>query len=394
MGQLLARMGSPHRKFKLVHVAGTNGKGSTVAYVASVLRQAKIRTGTFTSPHLLLYNDCVGIAGKAYPRNDFDKVHSYVEAKNRELGLNCTQFEVLTATAFRIFELEKVDFAVVEAGLGGKLDATNVLPVFNGEGGVVASAITKVGMDHELFLGTKLPEIAGQKAGIIKGAPCVVDGSNAPEVLAVVEAAANDSQSPLFIVSESPMAHLLPLNGAYQAQNLAVALKVLEVLKQYVGLSAGHIEAGIKLTQWPGRLQTVTDPETGVTVLLDGAHNESAAQELGNFLKDEPHIFVVAMTRGKDVKSLLKHICSKEDLLIPATFTQPEGMPWVECYSPFEIAELADFKTTLLEDTSPRGIFSHLAALGDSRRIVCCGSLYFCADLLRHVMQSDGLGRS
>lgn len=414
--RLLSHLGNPHLSYKSIHIAGTNGKGSTIAYLSSILTQAKVRNGRFTSPHLLQYNDCISINNQTYSSVKFEEVRQLVKSLNEKLALGCTEFEVLTVTAFKIFEIEQVELALIEVGLGGRLDATNVLQPFDfgskekSKGGVIVAGITKVGIDHESFLGSTLKKIAFEKAGIIKRLiPTVADMTNSEDAIEVVTAKAKEESSPLSLVDETntPMTKelisLSPLKGDYQLQNLSMALTIVDILKsQNHGtiterLTTENIRSGIEHTSWPGRLQYIEDQRTKVGILLDGAHNESAAIELGKFLSskradDTGIIFVIALTKGKSIANLLKHITVKsKDTIIPTTFTPPAEMPWVLSYGAEDVSAAAseyadDVKTT--GNTSVSDVFEQLKALrdnGDARPIVICGSLYLCSDVLRYI---------
>lgn len=420
ISRLLSLIGNPHsRTYKSIHVAGTNGKGSTIAYLSSILNLAHIRHGRFTSPHLLESNDCISIDNEVYPMSKFKEIRGLVSLQNERLALGCTEFELLTATAFKIFEIEKVELALIEVGLGGRLDATNVLQPSTldsqGErsGGVILAGITKIGMDHENLLGNSIEAIAKEKAGIIKQhIIAVVDGSNDEVVLRTIQQKANDMHTQLYIThpNEDPSAkellHLSPLKGEYQIQNLAVALSLVEHLREtfnFKGLTKEKIQKGIERTSWPGRLQTVFDARTEITALIDGAHNENAAIELGKYLQSmrtlegkDGFIFIVALSKGKSVEHLLKHIVNKStDTLLTTRFTQPTDMPWVQCYLELEIAQAA---TPLIDDvrqiqfSSIHDVFDYLLKLamnGDTRKIVFCGSLYLCSDVLRYIMDTQ-----
>lgn len=409
VARLLSNLGNPHSKYKSIHVAGTNGKGSTLAYISSILTRGQIRNGRFTSPHILDYNDCISINNETYPLKEFEKVRELVVQKDETLKLGCTEFELLTATAFKIFEIERVEMALVEVGLGGRLDATNVLKPYglaDHNGGVVVSGITKIGLDHEKLLGSTLEEIAKEKAGIIKAAvPVIVDVSNDRSVLSVIiEKAAQEGANLIYAdSSKNDLVKKLishsPLKGDYQSQNLAVALSIIDSLCPQIkeNLTYTVIEKGIQDTVWPGRLQSIKDPRTDVEVLLDGAHNESAAIELGKYLKHTRAeknglIFVIALTKGKSIDGLLKHLnFSSRDTLIPFHFTPPLEMPWVKPYDKESIAKSANY---YLEDvrehqvTSVEDLFLFLGEMRqakDLRAIVICGSLYLCSDVLRYI---------
>lgn len=423
ISRLLSLIGNPHvRTYKAIHIAGTNGKGSTIAYLSSILNMAEIRHGRFTSPHLLESNDCISINNEIYPMNKFKEIRSLVSCQNDRLALGCTEFELITATAFKIFEIEKVELALIEVGLGGRLDATNVLEPSimdshgKWSGGVILAGITKIGMDHENLLGNSIGAIAKEKAGIIKGnVIVVVDGTNDKVVLRTIQDKAKDMHAQLYITNpnEDPsvkeLLHISPLKGEYQIQNLAVALSLVKHLREtfnFKDLTGDKIRQGIERTSWPGRLQTVYDARTGITALIDGAHNENAAIELGKFLKSMRDlenknglIFVVGLSKGKSIEHLLKHIVKKSaDTLLTTRFTQPTDMPWVRCYLELEIAQAAmphvdDVRQ--LQLNAVQDIFDYLLTMrknGDTRKIVFCGSLYLCSDVLRYIRGAVSAG--
>ncbi|PSK39433.1 hypothetical protein C7M61_002045 [Candidozyma pseudohaemuli] len=345
----------------------------------------------------MLVNDCISINRNILPMDDFKKVKKQVQEHNDHNGIGCTEFEILTCTAFMIFAMEQLELALVEVGLGGRLDATNVLT----EDDVLVSGITKVGIDHESFLGSTISQIASEKAGIIKkGVDCVVDLTNHRDAMEAIRAKASEEGSPLHEVTSTSLTRRLielsPLKGNYQEQNLAVALEIVSLLKEKHSfqISDEAIKRGIKNTTWPGRLQTIKEPKTGIELLIDGAHNESAAIELAGFLdgyrEGKGIIFVVALTKGKSVENLLKHIVKPGDTIIPMEFLQPEGMPWVHSYSGEyvgqEAKKYAELEQTGISNTDE--LFAYLKGLkaqGDDRKVVACGSLYLCADILRAV---------
>ncbi|KAG5417916.1 FOL3 [Candida metapsilosis] len=395
VSRLLSHFNNPHLKYKSIHVAGTNGKGSILAYISSILTQHRLRNGKFTSPHMVELNDCITIDNKIYSRSKFDMVNENVLQADRELQLKCTEFEILTVTAFKIFELEKVEMALIEVGVGGRLDATNVLKAFKDEGGVVATAITKIGMDHQGLLGNTIEQIAEEKAGILKtGLPCFVDGSNREEVLQVIKAKAKSLDCELDVVvptaNDKEMLRFSPLKGDYQLNNLAVALKIVESLRKYYTFLRDQIISGIKNTYWPGRLETLKVPELG-EVLVDGAHNEDAAIELGKYLKatfpDDSITFVIGMTKGKNLSNLLKHVVRNHDTVIPTLFHQPEQMPWINCESVDKIREVAKLYCQVKVVSEKAYIGDVVAYLkenkSDNSPVVICGSLYLYADVVK-----------
>jgi folylpolyglutamate synthase len=270
-----------------------------------------------------------------------------------------------------------------------------------GPSGVIASGITKIGMDHESLLGDTLSQIAFEKAGIIKdNVPCVVDSTNEADVIETITEVAKTAHAPLYLVNDESKQdiHLSPLAGDYQVQNLSIALKIISIISKYFGgsITKETINQGIAGAEWPGRLQKLTIPSVNLPILLDGAHNESAAIELGKYLKsyrdDSGIIFVIAMTKSKSVENLLKHIINKStDTVIVTNFSPPFNMPWVKSYDVEELqkqaSKFAQVDPEVIKDDIDQ-VFHHVNEYrrkGDNRKIVVCGSLYLCGDVLRLV---------
>ncbi|EMG47284.1 fol3 Probable dihydrofolate synthetase [Candida maltosa Xu316] len=392
--KLLGHLNNPQHAYKSIHIAGTNGKGSTLAYISSILTQANIKNGKFTSPHIINYHDCITINNQTYPKSKFDQINESVIQVNNDLDLQCTEFEILTATAFKIFAVEKIEMALIEVGVGGRLDATNVLVPYDGKFGVIATGITKIGLDHEKLLGGSLSAIAQEKAGIIKyKIPCFVDCSNDEVVLDTIRAKAEESLAPLYIVEPNrDFIKFSPLQGSYQVNNLSLALQIIKCLPYKI--TDEVIEQGVSKTHWPGRLQLIQHKNLG-EILIDGAHNESAAIELGNYLKEkygsESIVFIIGMTKGKAVDNVLKHILKENDVVIPTLFSQPDNMPWIKPESIKRLGNAAKKYSNirmLNDDNVHIGqVFKYLEKEETllNRPIVICGSLYLCGDVLREV---------
>ncbi|KAI5950165.1 FOL3 [Candida jiufengensis] len=406
--KLLSHLNNPHLKYKSIHIAGTNGKGSTLAYISSILTQShKIKNGKFTSPHLIEINDCITINNKIYSKSKFDIVNIDILSLNQKLKLNCTEFELLTVTAFKIFEIEKVELALIEVGVGGRLDATNVLErITDPNEGVIATGITKIGMDHEKLLGDSIEAIASEKAGIIKSSiPCFVDSSNDSKVLQVIKEKCKSESSESIIVKPNEETNELikysPLKGQYQINNLSLAISITNYIntKYYNNqITKNQIIEGIKKTDWPGRLQYINVPNIHQKILLDGAHNESASIELSRYLDSnipQPKIFIIGITKGKNLKSILKHIVKSNDIIIPTLFNQPDQMPWIFPESIPKIKKAAQEMEVQVEVVSDqayiRDVFEYLKQQKEQNLqnlpIVICGSLYLCGDVLRYLRE-------
>jgi dihydrofolate synthase/folylpolyglutamate synthase len=304
---LAQRLGRPDRVFPIVHVAGTNGKGSTAAFLEAILRDAGFRTGLNTSPHLERINERIRISGEEVSDELFAKTFTRIQAVIEELlaqgklRAHPTYFECVTALAFEVFAWEHVDFAVIEVGLGGRLDATNIVTP-------VVSIITRIDFDHENFLGHSLSEIAAEKAGILKPHTPAVIAAQLPEAREVLLARAQELHCPvvetneIFRVTElrgeeartrgnvvekatDHTYELAPrLAGRFQLQNALNALAAARLLQERgYRISDENIVRGIAATEWPGRMERVAAKPD---VYFDGAHNPGAAKELAAFLKE------------------------------------------------------------------------------------------------------------
>ena len=296
---VLDELGNPHRACRFVHVAGTNGKGSTCALIESALRAAGHRTGLYTSPHLVEPTERIQIAGQPVSADQFtaafDRVHQAAEhlLDRGTIDLHPTYFETVTAMAFVLFQEMQVETVVLEVGLGGRLDATNVVTP-------ELCVITPVDFDHEAWLGKSLQSIAHEKAGILKpGVPAVV-ASQHPEAQAEIEQRAREIGAPLTnvagawrmegLVCDARGSHFqavgprtiqvaCPLAGRHQAANALVAVAALDLL----GTPVAAIEQGIAAARWPGRIEHVAEsPE----IILDGAHNPAGATALAAYLDE------------------------------------------------------------------------------------------------------------
>ena len=296
---VLAQLRHPERRYPALHVAGTNGKGSTCAFAASALRAAGHRVGLYTSPHLVRFNERIQVDGEEISDALLGQRILEVLERAPAAATELTYFELATVVALWHFASEAVDVAVLETGLGGRLDATNTARP-------LVTALTPVALDHQALLGETLAAIAGEKAGILKPGVPVACARQAPEALAVIEAQAARVGAPLllegrdFAVEEgegglhyrSPSGQLealtLSLQGAHQHQNAAVALAALELLSHRgLGVSARAARQGLARARWPGRLEELAGTAAlpgRPTVLLDGAHNPAGAEVLSQAL--------------------------------------------------------------------------------------------------------------
>ncbi|HYE30080.1 MAG TPA: folylpolyglutamate synthase/dihydrofolate synthase family protein [Methylomirabilota bacterium] len=276
--RLAALAGNPQQKLKFIHVAGTNGKGSTCAMLESIYRTAGYRTGLFTSPHLVRFSERIQVNRQLITDADVIRLVEQFREFLPEFPKDAqpTFFEVTTAMSLVYFAEQRCDLVIWETGLGGRLDATNIVTP-------LASVITNIQFDHEKWLGNSLAEIASEKAGIIKPSIPVITGADAPEALAVIRKVAQANGSRITEVSGGEGVPPLPLLGEHQKKNAAVALATVNVLQTSLPVSPDAIAEGLKNVHWPGRLQLARLSD-GRQVLLDGAHNLDGVKTLAHTL--------------------------------------------------------------------------------------------------------------
>jgi dihydrofolate synthase/folylpolyglutamate synthase len=319
--QLLSLLGDPHRGLRVLHVTGTNGKGSVCAYAASALRAAGYRVGLYTSPHLIRFNERIRVDGEPIADDDVLRLWSgmqpAIQAMTAHRAIDHpTFFEVTTAMAFQYFRERAVDVAVLEVGMGGRMDATNVVD------GLV-SVVTRVDLEHTEHLGKTVERIAREKAGIIKRSSRAV--TVAQEALPVIETRCREVHAPLSVLGRDIHTQRLgfdltgqtirvrgpfgvlevrtPLLGSFQAENVALAVAALAELRdQGIEIADGAIRDGIAATRWPARFDRVREVPT---VIVDGAHNAPAARALGSAFRelfpDRKAILVVGILNDKDL---------------------------------------------------------------------------------------------
>ena len=393
--RLLAALGHPERRLPpVIHVAGTNGKGSVVAMLRAGLESAGLAVHVYTSPHLARFHERIRIAGALIGEDRLIAGLERCEAANA--GAPITFFEITTAAAFLAMAETPADFALLEVGLGGRLDATNVIARPR------LTAITSISIDHQQYLGETLREIAGEKAGILKpGVPCIV-GAQPPEALAVIEARAERVGAPLLIANHDwqvweehgRMAFLdaaglldLPLPlliGAHQVANAGIALAALRAL----GLDEPACTAAVSRAEWSARLQRLrrgplVEAAGSCELWLDGGHNPAAgaalAEALGR-LPARPVHLVTGMLRTKDAAGFLRPLAAVAQSLrgvsIPgetATLTADETVAAARVAGFAEAEPAADVGTAV----------AAIAAADPGCRILICGSLYLAGSVLR-----------
>ena len=395
LARIAALLKHTPQSWKAIHVAGTNGKGSICAYLTAMLRAKNISCGRFTSPHLIDRWDCITVNDGAVSEAKFRQFEDLVKKRNEDQRLGASEFELLTATAFEIFESEKIDVGVIEVGLGGALDATNVLSQKS------ITVIAKIGLDHQSFLGNTLEEITLQKAGIMRaGVPCVVDGSNPRSVLDVVREHAEFVGTTATVVGPESNALARSLRHAlepHQLQNLASADEAFRLVYPRHVVDTGILAQAIEKILWPGRLQLLDIQSlTGRKshVLLDGAHNPQSAEVLAtyveNHLRDggKPVTYVLAASEGKDITEIVEHVVRPGDSVAAVEFGPVDGMPWVKAMKPADILRVAGscgIAATSQFDAhaSLRAALDWASEAASEGPLVIAGSLYLVSDILR-----------
>ena len=426
MRVLLKAMNHPERVFPSVLIAGTNGKGSTAATLASILRASGLKTGLYTSPHLVRINERIRVNGKEISDSDFARLHGDVDRvaerliAQEELPWHPSFFEMMTAIAFAHFAAEHVDLAVLEVGMGGRLDATNVVEP-------LVSIIADISLDHQKFLGNTVGEIAGEKVGIIRPGGVVVTLPQQPEandvignailelvargVSAVqyvppispastdylVSSAANKSKTtagedrqpflcryPLHVMGKQILVET-PLVGRHQLRNVALAIAAAEELSKLgiAGITPDSLARGIRETHWPGRFQVIPAWADWPEVVLDVAHNPAGAWALRSALSerydDRPLIFVFGAMRDKAISEMTEILFPLADRVI---VTRPENP---RSASPEEIRQAGSRTGTEIETVPEIGAALERArsVSGLEAVVVVTGSIYLVGEAMR-----------
>lgn len=390
---VLAALGNPQQQVPIVHVAGTNGKGSVCAYLSSILTAAGYRTGRYTSPHLVDWTERITVDQVPIEPQVLAELLHEGEQAIAQTGISLTQFELVTVAAWLYFARQRVDLAVMEVGLGGRLDATNVVD------GPIACAITSIGRDHWQVLGDSLGQIAGEKAGILKpGRPLVV-APLPPEARAVVADRAAQLACPIdWVEPAEPIAppseswpHLpwvrsgnltypLPLAGTVQRTNAAVAIGLVQQLRSAGwAISNPAIQTGMANARWPGRLQWTT--HQGRSLLVDGAHNHDSAQVLRDYVDQQnlgPVTWVMGMLSTKDAAAVLRILLRSGDRLYTVPVPDPQSI------APEALVQLVPEAIALAEGRPFTDLLPALeVALAGDRPVVLCGSLYLLGQFFR-----------
>ncbi len=369
MRAALAGLGGPEQRLRALHIAGTNGKGSTAAMTEAILRAAGLHTGLFTSPHLARFTERIRLDGREVPGDELARLDARVVAT----GVALTYFEVATALAFLAMDQARVDVAILEVGLGGRLDATNVCQS-------VATAITSIGFDHTDLLGNTLTAIAGEKAGIARPGVPLLLGALPAEAAAEVGRVAAAVGAPLArLGQEIQPAPVSPaLAGPHQEGNaaLAVALARLGATACGRSLTEGEVVAGLRGVIWPGRLEAVA-PD----VLLDAAHNlEGVEVLLGALPAVRPRALLFAVVRGKPAPAMLARLAPWFDSVWLTRSHNPRSI------APAGLAAHAGGTPVQVVDDPLVALVGARTAVAPGGQVVVCGSMFLVGEIRAHIL--------
>jgi dihydrofolate synthase / folylpolyglutamate synthase len=415
MRTLLAALEHPEKKIRSVLIGGTNGKGSTAATLASILRAAGLRTALYTSPHLVRINERIQINGVPISDDQFALLHDVVDrtaerlVEDGDLPWHPSFFEMLTAIAFEYFATSKIDIAVLEVGMGGRLDATNVVDP-------LLSVITDISLDHQKFLGNTIAEIAREKAGIIKPNGVVVTLPQTPEAndvigKATLEVGATAISAVPFVPPVSPASPSLwatasgteegpvsryplqvlgeqitvetPLVGRHQLRNVALAIAAAEQLAKTFPITPESIERGVRNTRWPGRFQVIPARQNEPEFVLDVAHNPAGAwalrSTLSSLYEDRRLIIVFGAMRDKAIREITEILFPMAERVVATRAENPRSA------TPEEIQEAASRTHAEIESSAdvPQALQKARVSAGGNTVVVVTGSIYVVGEAMQ-----------
>lgn len=398
---LLEKLGNPEKSLRCIHVAGTNGKGTVCSFIASVLTQAGYKTGLYTSPYIVDFRERIRIDNEMISETELECVTETVRTeieKLRSEDIIITEFEAVTAAAFLYYKNQSCDFVVLETGLGGRFDATNVIER------PLASVITSVSLDHVQILGNTVSEIAYEKCGIIKNnCPVVTNSAQLPDVLKVIKEQSEVNFSSLTIADVSAIKIIddaikgsnifyggrnifVPFPGKHQTENCITALTVIDLLKeQGIAISEKAVREGIAKTRNPARCEVVSDSPL---VILDGCHNEDSAKALCEVL--EKHLngkkitALMGMMADKDIDKVLMLLLKHFDCVLTVTPSNPRAI------TAKELAEKINrFGTKSQSFDNIKDAYEYaINSIDKNEVLIVCGSLYLCSDVYSIIKSS------
>lgn len=386
ISELCRGLGNPEEKLKFIHVGGTNGKGSVSAMTASILRAEGYRVGLYTSPYVQKFNERIRVNGENIPDDTLALLTERVRGVAEKMTDKPTEFEIITAIAFEYFLHEKCDVVVLEVGLGGRFDATNIIK------NPLLSIITGIALDHTAILGDTVEKIAAEKAGIIKGGCPVLYGGEDKGAGKVIEAAAEKANSELFLTDYSALKVTcqsllgtvfdyrmrekltISLLGDYQPRNAVVVLEAVDILKtRGLNISENAVYEGLKRTRWEARFEIINE---NPLVIFDGAHNPqgvSAAVESIKKYFNEKVIIFSGVLRDKDYMQIARSICGVAECVFTITPDNPRALNAKEYADIYEKMGVSATPCESVEEALSKAL---LIAREQNRALCCLGSLY------------------
>ena len=391
--ELLDRIGNPHRGMKYIHVAGTNGKGSTAAMLANILTRAGYKTGLYTSPYIIRFNERIQIDGEQIPDEDVCALTEFIQPHAEAMADHPSEFEIVTAIGFEYFKRQHCDIVVLEVGMGGEWDATNVIE--DNE----AAVIVNIGLDHTETLGNTLEKIARTKSGVVKpGCPCVIY-RQMPSVEAVFEEACEKNNAPFILADFDSLVPLysgldgqrfdwedlkdlhLPLLGAHQLNNACNVLTAVKVLRERGwSIPEAAVREGLATVTWPGRFQLMRkDP----LFIIDGGHNpqclEALEEAIKTYLPGKKLVFLNGCMADKDYGDMFNHLLPYAQEFVTVTPANPRALS-AGALSDYIRGHLNAKATPCA--TVAGGVRTAIERAGKDGVVCACGSLYMIGEIV------------
>lgn len=396
IGELCERLGHPENKLKFIHVAGTNGKGSTSAMLDSVLRAAGYKTGLYTSPYIRVFNERMRVNGKNISDSELASLTEYIKPIADGMEDKPTEFELITALAFEYFARHNCDVVILEAGMGGRLDSTNIINTS------VLSIITGIALDHTAFLGDTVEKIAFEKAGIIKPLIPVIFGGTDDSAEAVIRDKADELGSMFKTVDYSALLVKdmsldgtvfdfgkyqdlkISLLGSYQPRNAAIVVSAVDVLRENrFEISDAALKEGLSSAEWQGRFEILSREPL---IIFDGAHNpqgiEAAVESIAFYFRSQKVALVTGVLRDKDYTYIARKLSTVASAAFTFTPDSPRALDSKEYASVLSSAGISAISCDSVSSALDK---AKEYAKANSCPVICAGSLYAYAEIIENV---------
>ncbi len=396
IGELCEKLGNPQLHLKFVHVAGTNGKGSFCAMLDSVFRQAGYRTGLYTSPYIRFFNERMCVNGTPIDNEELAEITEYVRPIADAMADRPTEFELITAVAMEYFYRHQCEVVILEAGMGGRLDSTNIIR------NPLLSVITGIALDHTAYLGDTVEQIAAEKAGIIKDEAPVLFGGDDPSAEEVIRKTAEEKGSPYLRVEHDRLSHIqgdltgtrfdfekrthlqISLLGMYQPRNAAAVIKAVELLQERgLTIEEQALRKGLQQAEWHGRFEIIDrDP----LMIFDGAHNPQgirwAVKSIREYFGEQKVCLLTGVLRDKDYAAIADDLAAVADRAFTITPDSPRALQ-AEEYA--QVLRRAGMKAEAFSTLQDALIAARHGAKQEGKPLICLGSLYVYAELMKEL---------